>query len=91
MALSITASVVERMLQQLSLEDEAGFDVALWRMQGYAVTLCSEDDLPAKVTPVAACDRYRIFLVDSSQHCARLTRDYDRAVGIVVAEVSDEN
>ncbi len=91
MALPITAAVVERMLRQLSQPDGSSFDVALWRMQGYAVTLCSEDELPARSSPVASCERYRLFLVDGSQHCARLTRDYDQAMGVVVAEASDDD
>jgi len=56
---------------------------------GLRITWCSDDDVDA-AKPVAEGEGFRLYLVDGSSHCMGLTRDYADAVGVVVAEVFDE-
>lgn len=50
-------------------------------------TYCSDDDIHSG-HPVAEHSTFNIYLVDTRGHCFRLTRDFDGATGIVLAEVT---
>ncbi|MEM9643968.1 MAG: DUF6129 family protein [Planctomycetota bacterium] len=49
------------------------------------ITLCSEDDISVG-RPVASRDGFDVYLVSGESHCLTLTNDFDRAIGIVIAE-----
>lgn len=49
-------------------------------------TYCSDDDIHSG-RPVAEHSTFNVYLVDTSGHCFTLTRDFDAATGIVLAEV----
>jgi hypothetical protein len=49
-------------------------------------TYCLEDDIPNH-EPMIQDDNFSLFMVDSREHCLCLTRNYELATGIVVAEV----
>ncbi|WP_096085046.1 DUF6129 family protein [Agaribacterium haliotis] len=50
------------------------------------LTLCSIDDIYVG-TAVYENNRYALFLVDSSSHCASLTSDLTSANGFVIAQM----
>lgn len=55
-------------------------------------TECSEDDVPAHVSPVADCGGYSLFLIQgASGHCIGFTTELHAATGIVVARKSGED
>jgi len=54
---------------------------------GVHFSMCSDDDMPARV-PFAAENPYcRLYGVKSGEHCVSLTTDLDAATGLVVALV----
>lgn len=48
------------------------------------IVVCSDDDIPPKLPPAAENGRCRLYYLDASEHCVKLTRDADAASGIVV-------
>jgi hypothetical protein len=53
-------------------------------------TLCSDDDMPARLPAVLKRDTFKLYLVNGSEHCLSLTDDPANAIGIVLATVDDE-
>ena len=53
-------------------------------------TYCSDDDIPVNAMPVVERHDFKVYFVDSREHCACLTNNHDIATGIVLAEVFDE-
>lgn len=53
-------------------------------------TYCSDDDIAANAKPVAERPGFKVYFVDSREHCACLTNRHDIATGIVLAEVYDD-
>jgi len=49
-------------------------------------TYCSEDDIPNN-EPVLEQELFNLYLVDGREHCLCLTRDFENATGVVVAEI----
>lgn len=52
---------------------------------GIHFTLCSDDDVPARLTAAAARGMFNIYLVNSAEHCAKFTTDPEQASGLVFA------
>lgn len=52
-------------------------------------TYCSEDDIPNN-EPVSEQELFNLYLVDGREHCLCLTRDFENATGVVVAEIYQE-
>ena len=52
-------------------------------------TYCMDDDVGA-FEPVFEGAGFNIYLVDGREHCLSLTRHYEHASGIVIAEVLTE-
>ena len=71
----ITADVDESILSSL----RAGYP-------GLHFTYCSEDDI-SNNEPMLEQERFNLYLVDGRDHCLCLTRDFETATGIVVAEI----
>ena len=53
-------------------------------------TLCSEDDVPARLTPAVEGDGFNIYLVSDAQHCIAFTTEPEAATGLVLAAQSEE-
>ena len=49
-------------------------------------TYCQDDDITA-AKPVRTCKDFNLYLVSGGQGCISFTSDYDRATGIVVADL----
>jgi len=56
---------------------------------GKHFTWCSEDDINVG-KPYLERPGYLVYLVDSSDHCSRLTNDEDIATGVVFAELYED-
>lgn len=57
---------------------------------GIHVTVCGEDDVPARLAPAAENEHCYLYYVDASEHCLKLTTDAETATGIAVALRSDD-
>ncbi len=53
-------------------------------------TLCSDDDMPARMKPALSEKDFNLYLIGGSEHCLSLTDDPERAIGVVVAQVDEE-
>ncbi len=49
-------------------------------------TYCLDDDI-GRINPVLERSLFNLYLVDSSEHCLKLTRTFETATGFVLAEV----
>lgn len=49
-------------------------------------TYCMEDDIPNH-EPLLEDNDFNLYLVDGREHCLCLTRNFEHATGIVVAEI----
>lgn len=56
---------------------------------GIHFTYCMDDDIP-NVEPLVEGAGFNLYLVDGREHCLCLTRDYENATGIVIAEVIED-
>lgn len=50
-------------------------------------TLCSDDDMPARMPPALQRDTFNLYLVGGGEHCLSLTTDIEQAIGVVLAVV----
>jgi hypothetical protein len=57
---------------------------------GVHITVCGEDDIPARLSAAAGDTRCDLYYVDAGEHCIKLTNDADTASGIVVALRGDD-
>ncbi len=57
---------------------------------GVHFTLCMEDDMDS-ARPVREEKEFNLYLVDSSNHCSKLTNDPERASGVVLAEIMEDD
>ena len=53
---------------------------------GIHFTYCMEDDIPNH-EPILEGSGFNLYLVDGREHCLCLTRNYEHASGVVIAEV----
>jgi len=51
---------------------------------------CSEDDIPARLSPWLAADGVELYLMDATEHCVRLSKDPESACGLVFARLVEE-
>jgi hypothetical protein len=58
---------------------------------GTHITVCGEDDIPARLPAVAGNERCELYYVDAGEHCLKLTADAEAASGIVVALRGDDD
>lgn len=52
-------------------------------------TYCMDDDIN-HIDPVLETEQYNFYLVDGREHCLCLTKDYNIAQGVVIAEVIND-
>ncbi|TCK08376.1 DUF6129 family protein [Marinobacterium mangrovicola] len=53
----------------------------------YHFTWCFDDDIGATAKPWKEYDTFNLYLVNSSEHCSKLSNDAENASGVVLAEV----
>ncbi len=65
--------------------DDAGLARLRSAWPALHLTLCSEDDVPARLPAVLERPGFNLYLVNGSEHCLSLTNDPDVAIGVVLA------
>jgi len=48
-------------------------------------TVCSDDDVPARLAPLVDDAGFNLYLIGGGEHCLALTTDPAAAIGLVVA------
>ena len=74
----------------VSLKGTGGFAAPI-ALPDIHFTVCSADDINARVQPALETDGHELYLVSgASGHCLEITSDFEGATGIVVAAKADE-
>lgn len=86
--MSISAELLERVAAAVTP------DVAEARLRrmfpGVRITVCSDDDIPARLQAAYETAVARFYYFDASEHCVRLSEDAGSAKGIVVGLIGEE-
>lgn len=77
---SIAGKVAEQPLNETVIGDLRGL------YPGIHFTYCMEDDIPNH-EPMLEANGFNLYLVDGREHCLCLTRNFEHASGVVIAEV----
>lgn len=77
-------AIAERVSSQVL--NEMAISTLRGEFPGIHFTYCMEDDIPNH-QPMLEGNGFNLYLVDGREHCLCLTRNYDHASGIVIAEV----
>lgn len=75
---------------QLGELDEASLATLKQSWPDLRFTLCSDDDMPARMSPAVRRERFNLYLLGGGEHCLSLTDDPLQAIGVVVATVDEE-
>lgn len=70
--------------------DDATLDALRGRWPGLHFTVCGDDDVPARLSPVLERTGFNVYLVNGSEHCLTLTNDPELAIGVVLAWMDEE-
>lgn len=54
-------------------------------LPGVSLTRCDASDMDAE-TPVLETAGFDVYLIDTSEHCVRITTQPDAATGLIIAE-----
>ena len=65
--------------------DEAAIAALRAAHPGLHFTLCSDEDVPARLAPAAERAGFRVYLVDAGEHCVKFTTEAEQASGLVFA------
>ena len=82
---ALMTSVMAVMEERPDDSTETLLQVLREKFPGIHFSLCSDDDVPPKLSPAAECKYCCLYYVDSGGHCLRLTNDPEAATGLVVA------
>ncbi len=52
-------------------------------------TLCSDEDMPARMPAAQQRERFNLYMVGGGEHCLSLTTDPEQAIGVVLASTDD--
>jgi len=52
-------------------------------------TLCSDEDMPARMPPALQRAGFNLYMVGGGEHCLSLTTDPEQAIGVVLAWVDE--
>jgi len=75
-AAAVTPDVVEAELRQ--------------KFPGVRITVCSDDDIPSRLTAAHETAAARFYYFDASEHCVKLSTDAESASGIVVGLIGED-
>lgn len=85
----VAAPLLEQVLAQVECRADMPDEVLKAHLRGsfpgVHFTVCSDDDIPARVPAVAGNGICRLYFVDGAEHCLKLTDDAAGATGLVVA------
>ncbi|MDP2835064.1 MAG: DUF6129 family protein [Pseudomonadota bacterium] len=69
--------------------DDAGMAQLRADWPGLHLTLCSDNDVPARLPAVLERPGFNLYLVNGQEHCLTLTNDPEVAIGVVLAWVDE--
>ena len=58
---------------------------------GIVFSVCSDNDIPSRLKPVAEGDGFALYAINTSGHCAQLTPQLEGAGGLAIGLIDDEN
>ncbi len=79
--------VLDRVTAQAGVADELLLRKLREDFPGVHFSVCSDDDMPARMSPAAQNTVCRLYYVSSGGHCLSLSTDAESASGLVVALV----
>lgn len=84
--------IAAELLERVAAAVTPDADEAELRQQfpGVRITVCSDDDIPARLPAVRETAAARFYYVDASEHCVKLSSDAESASGIVVALIGED-
>ncbi len=71
--------------------DEANLTALRQTWPDIHFTLCADDDVPARLKPIAEGAGYGIYLISSASHCIGFTTQPEAATGLVLARRIEED
>ncbi len=83
----IDPALIEKLADALEGQglDEAAIAALRAAHPGLHFTLCSDEDVPARLDPVAQRSGFNVYLVDAGEHCVKFTTEPEQASGLVLA------
>lgn len=57
---------------------------------GVPFSMCSDNDIPSRLKPLATGEGFALYGLNTSEHCAALTSQLDAADGIVIGIVDND-
>jgi hypothetical protein len=89
----IAPDTLAKVIEQVNAVGLAEATVSALRQAwpGVHFTYCSEDDIPARLNPVAEGEGFGIYLVSGAEHCVAFTDHLEAATGLVLAVQSEED
>ncbi len=90
----ITPELIHIVSQALAEENarRPGVEQALREaFPGVSFTLCDDNDIPSRLTPLASGEGFALYGISHGGHCASLTSDPATACGLAIALTDDEN
>ncbi len=82
---ALLSTVLEQVASRCSDHEEVLLTHLRQSHPGTHFSICNDDDIPPRMSPVAANRFCHLYYVDSAEHCLRLTSDAEAATGLVVA------
>ena len=68
-----------------------GVDVELREaFPGIVFNVCSDNDIPSRLKPVAEGEGFALYAINTSGHCAQLTAQVEGAGGLAIALIDDD-
>lgn len=58
---------------------------------GVLFSVCSDNDIPSRIKPIARGEGFALYGIHTSDHCAALTSQLEAAAGIAIALVEDDD
>lgn len=85
--MALTTDALKQVQSLLETEVPVGERIANLRQAfpGVSLTRCDAGDIDTE-TPVLETTEFNVYLVDTSEHCVRVTEDPARATGLILAE-----
>jgi hypothetical protein len=89
--MALAADALDRIRVVLEGEGPAGVRIAQLRQAfpGVSLTRCDASDMDSE-QPVLETGGFAVYLIDTSEHCVRITSQLEAATGLIVAEKRQE-
>jgi hypothetical protein len=83
----IAPALIEQLADRLEGQslDEAAVAALRAACPGLHLTVCDDDDVPARLAPAARRAGFNVYLVDAGEHCVKFTTEPAHASGLVFA------